>query len=240
MSDLVKRILAGDRKAHEQLFDSYGEAIYACALGTTLDTGYAAHACQKLFVHLGKIIKHEDASEADLRNLLFRALHAEIVHSAAKRPPRSTVENLLAPVSVTLPESYIARVEDMLRRLNESDRELLVLKVMGRFSSAEIARIVAVAPEELERRYRDAIGHAKGVLFAPQGEIDDPEVWLGRVKFRSKAKLLKASITDTLPIAAMPVMPEMPVKRRRNKTLVVLIMVAALIVWIAAVSLRLI
>lgn len=186
MTDTVtKRIGNGDRVAVAEVFDLYGEALLHCAIATTLDIEYGMHACEKLFVNLMDLVRMQRPSDQGVKKLLFFALHAEITHTAKqRRTSQKPVDTILVAGAPTLPESYVEKTEEMLRRLKEPEREVLVFKAVGGLSLGDFAEITAERFDLIDRRHQDALKRALDVLKPGDGEPEDVDIWLKRVKVR--------------------------------------------------------
>jgi DNA-directed RNA polymerase specialized sigma24 family protein len=186
MTDTVtKRIGSGDRLAVAEVFDQHGEALLHCAIATTLDIEYGMHACEKLFVNLMDLVRMERPSDQSMKKLLFFALHAEINHTAKnRRLSQKPVDTILVAGTATLPETYVEKTEEMLRRLKEQDREVVVFKALGGLSLGDIAEITTERFDLIDRRHQEAVKRALDVLKPKDGEPEDIDIWLKRVKVR--------------------------------------------------------
>jgi DNA-directed RNA polymerase specialized sigma24 family protein len=194
MSDKVtQRIGMGDRVAVAEVFDEMGEALFHSAIGITLDVEYAAHACEKLFVNLMDLVRQQRPKDSGIRKLLFHALHAEIEHSLKERRQarKPVAQNILMPVNNALPQMCLEKTETMLHKLREPEREILLFKALGGLSLADYADITGERFDLVDRLHRDAVKKAVEALQVPEGEPDDPELWLKRVKFRAPAAGLR-------------------------------------------------
>jgi RNA polymerase sigma-70 factor (ECF subfamily) len=165
---LVEGLVAGREDAFAALYDRFGPALFrvACTLlGSRPD---AEDAVQEVFVGLVRA-RRSLARVTDLRAYLFAALRHAAARLASHRPAECPLppEELVgeAPPPRQGPAAETAeRLERALRALPPEQRELLVLKVDGGLTFAEIAKVLGINANTAASRYRYALEKLRAAL----------------------------------------------------------------------------
>jgi DNA-directed RNA polymerase specialized sigma24 family protein len=225
MGELARRIEAGERAAAEELFDFCGAPLFHTAVGVSLDPAAATAACEKIFAYLRELSRGDSS---DLRKTLFRALRAELQSTARARRGRAAYgPPVLQAAEVGLPESFVEKTEEMLRRLKEPEREILLLRHVGGLSAAEIADVTSERFDLVQRRLEEASDKAKRILAPADGEPTEIEIWLRRVRFRAGATGFRARALEAFATHRT----RRPRRRGLRLALLLLLLLAAAAAW---------
>lgn len=166
--DLLKRAQNGDVAAFSAIYSMYSKELYRYALkylGNTYDAEDAvSESTVKVFKNV-KNIKNPNSLKAyyfkTLSNCAKTMLKAKIPETV---PPEIT-EHLRSNVNIEDEVSVKNDVNFALLKLNQEEREIVLLSAVGGFSSREIAKIVDMTAgavrSKLSRSYekmRNALG----------------------------------------------------------------------------------
>lgn len=155
MTTILERCRQGDELAWEALVRQHQSRVYAVALQYVRDADDARDLAQEIFVKVYQRLDSFHGSETFLPWLMRLARNAAIDHLRRRkaRPPRQDVpveENLPLPDKRPSPavnlESADRRqlVHHALGQLNETNREMIVLKDIQGLNLKEIATILGI------------------------------------------------------------------------------------------------
>lgn len=159
---LVLRIVQRDESALAELYDRYGNLVYAVALRVLRDSSAAEEVLQDIFHRLWNVAARFDPSRGSLPawlavNARHRAIDCLRRRSAAEETPDAEREILL-PVDLE-EQIYRGRIVDRIRaamtRMPETQRTLV-----------ELAFFEGLTHSELAQRTGDPLGTIKGRLRA--------------------------------------------------------------------------
>lgn len=137
--DLMDEIRQGSRTAFETLFGRYREPIWRFFRRRTPDLGRAEELAQDTFVAV-----LEGAARYERRGL-FRSYLFGIAYNVLQADRRKAAHRATDPLDAEAPDPDVADpdrgiwVRDALQRLDEDDREVLMLREYEQLSYQEIA-----------------------------------------------------------------------------------------------------
>jgi RNA polymerase sigma-70 factor (ECF subfamily) len=159
--DLRCSLAAGDPAAVAALYDRFAAALFRTAWGLVGSAADAEDAVQDVFVSLVQNRRNLPAV-ADLRAYLFAALRYTAAKQRARRRAHQPLPDDLADRPLHLgPDEELARA---LGRLPEGQREVVVLKLDGELTFAELAAGLGISPNTAASRYRYALAKLRDLL----------------------------------------------------------------------------
>ena len=156
---LLTALAAGDAEAFSDLYDRFGARLYHTAWGMFGRREDAEDAVQEVFAAIVRS-RGRLAEVDDMTAYLFAALRRAAVRIAARRA-RQPVG--LASLDEEVAERTDAsgtdhpqseRLERALRVLPSEQRELIVLKIDGELTFAQIAKVLGISINTAASRYR--------------------------------------------------------------------------------------
>jgi RNA polymerase sigma-70 factor, ECF subfamily len=167
---LARWIAEGDDAALGELFDVLGPTLYAVALGVTQDPKRAEAAIEKTFAELWEKRAWLGRLPALSPWVVERCRTWAIALRAETEPPTQPIYDRAGDVPLSRrllrcpPDVRTARVDEALSRLDEPERQAVVLAVRGGLSPAAIAGVLGVAADDVPAlllrglvRFRDAL-----------------------------------------------------------------------------------
>ena len=168
---LLAGLTAGDERTFADLYDQYGTRLYRTAYGMLGRREDAEDAVQDVFAALLRSRKGL-AGVNDLTAYLFSALRHAAVRCAErrKREPATSnnIEDIPAITANEQRERGIAdkseQLEKALRKLPEEQREVVLLKIDGQLTYAQIAEVLEISINTAASRYRYALEKLREML----------------------------------------------------------------------------
>jgi RNA polymerase sigma-70 factor (ECF subfamily) len=165
---LLEGLAAGDERAFAALYDRYGARLYRTALGISGCREDAEDAVQEVFTALVRSRKSLSKVN-DLAAYLFSALRRAAVRYAQRKgqQPISShiVENIEAKAESGITDQPISEpMEQALCKLPAEQREVILLKIDGELTFAQIADVLAVSINTAASRYRYALEKLREIL----------------------------------------------------------------------------
>jgi RNA polymerase sigma-70 factor, ECF subfamily len=163
---LLRALAAGDELAFEALYDDFATRMYRVALRILGSREDAEDVVQEVF--LATVRSRERLDDVrDLAAYLFASLH----HAAGRCALRRTRAVPVSPTAIDEVEAPVEqapsdcpdwhRLHQAIRSLPEEQREVLVLKIDGNLTFAQIAKIVGVSISTAASRYQYALKKLK-------------------------------------------------------------------------------
>jgi RNA polymerase sigma-70 factor (ECF subfamily) len=163
--DLRRGLAAGAADAFARLYDRFAPVLFRTAWGLLGSTEEAEDAVQDVFVSLMRARSNLPAV-ADLRAYLFAALrHAAAKRRTRQRPAQPLPDELPARPEPPSPDEELGLA---LRRLPAEQREVVVLKVDGGLTFAELAAVLGISPNTAASRYRYALAKLRDLMERPE------------------------------------------------------------------------
>lgn len=161
--DLVARFCAGDRDAFAELYRRHRHGLYGYALSMCADEAHAADATQDLWLRL-----IEDParlqSARNVRAYLYGGLRNSVLDEFRRRSrERKAIEQgqpatmLVKPRDTMTSGEEADQLDRALRRLPEEQREVVLLKIYGEMTFAEVADVLKENAKTVESRHRLAL-----------------------------------------------------------------------------------
>lgn len=167
---LTTEIAAGDRTALRAAYETYGRDLFLFAL--TLTKGNEADAedvLQECFVRAWES-RSRLAAVGSLRRYLFTVTRNVFLNlrRTETREQRRRIEGAgRSSLIVKGPpgsEMDMERINRALQNLPEDQKEIVVLRIWGRLTSAEAAQVVGVSENTASSRYRYALEKLRNQL----------------------------------------------------------------------------
>lgn len=167
---LAAGLAAGDERAFAALYDRFGERLFRAAVGMLRRREDAEDAVQEVFWAVLRS-RRRLAEVQDLTAYLFTTLRRAAGRCAARRARDPMVSEVVidvvsAPAEANLDTSarYGERLEKALSGLPTEQREVVVLKIDGELTFAEIAQVLGVSINTAASRYRYALEKLRDAL----------------------------------------------------------------------------
>jgi RNA polymerase sigma-70 factor (ECF subfamily) len=136
-----------------ELYDQFAPALYRTACGLLGSAADAEDVVHDVFVSLARNRAGLPAI-ADARAYLFVALRRAVARRAVRRPPGPLPDEV---IDLREARERDERLECALARLPVEQRAVIVLKVDGDLTFAELAAVMGISPNTAASRYRYAI-----------------------------------------------------------------------------------
>ncbi|MBX3461333.1 MAG: sigma-70 family RNA polymerase sigma factor [Planctomycetes bacterium] len=160
---LVVRYCGGDHAAFAELYQRHRHGLFGYALSLCADEAEAADATQEIWLRA-----IEDArrlrSVHNVRAYLFAGLRNAVIDRfrRAQRERKALAQGkpatmLVKPRDTMTSAEEADRLDQALRRLPEEQREVVLLKIYGELTFAEIAEVLGENPRTVESRHRLAL-----------------------------------------------------------------------------------
>ena len=145
-----------------RFYDENRQGLLTYALSLTRDREQAEDAIQSAFFKL----LQRDRLPRELRPYLFRSVRNAVIDEGRRerrRAPSAAEGEVATPTTDDDPVRDRA-VSQCLSRLSEHEREVIVLKVYGGLTFAEIGAIDSTSANTVAARYRRGLERMRGLL----------------------------------------------------------------------------
>jgi len=146
---LLKRARSLEKKALVEIYDHYNEALFAYAYKLTGDPMEAEDLVSETFSRFLGALERGGGPKNQLRAYLYRITHNLITDKFRQEPPPSLEldeerlpEDNPGPVSILSGKENTELVRTALRLITPEQREVVVLKFLEGWSSADIAQLM--------------------------------------------------------------------------------------------------
>lgn len=162
-SELVSRIVDGDRDALETVFRRYGGAVKSMALRVLRDETLAEDTVQEVFVKFWESPERFDPDRGSLRTFLLTIAHRRAVDTVRSEQARFTREEKVPEdVPRSLEDEVWSRmVSDQVREAVESlsagEREAIELAYFGHLSYVDVAHRLGLPEGTVKSRIRSGM-----------------------------------------------------------------------------------
>lgn len=162
-SDILDGFRRGDPLALAELYDRFAGRLYRVALRMLGHHAAAEDAVQEVFLGLLKVRSRLGSLE-DLPAYLFSSLRRAVGRiqshrnrwQVAEHTDRESPENG-APEATPCETTWSEEVLQALRRLPPEQQEVVILKIEGELTFAEIGMAMGISPNTAASRYRYAL-----------------------------------------------------------------------------------
>ncbi len=166
---LIAGLVAGDERAYAALYDRFGVRLYRTAAGIVRSRQDAEDAVQEVF--LGVLKSRQKLQDVrDLTAYLFTALHRVAGRIAARRTRGPTLSEAAVEAAPAAPSRDVSsspcaeRLQRALLALPAEQREVVLLKIDGELTFADIAAVSGVSMNTAASRYRYALEKLRKTL----------------------------------------------------------------------------
>jgi RNA polymerase sigma-70 factor, ECF subfamily len=174
---LLLGLAAGDEQAFAALYDRFAVRMYRVALRILGCREDAEDAVQEVFLATVRSRERLD-NVRDLAAYLFVSLHRAAGRCALRRTraipvSAAAADEAVAPVEPAgCDDADWHRLHQAIRALPEEQREVLVLKIDGELTFAQIARILGVSVSTAASRYQYALRKLKASLAGAKTSLE--------------------------------------------------------------------
>jgi RNA polymerase sigma factor (sigma-70 family) len=167
---LARDIAAGDQAAFAALFDRFGACLFASARSLLGSDPDAEDAVQDVWAAVARS-RHRLRGVRSVKAYLYKALRNVVVRRWARQRRAVSLDDVSEPAGGEEgPPGPDDRLERALRSLPAEQREVVVLKIDGEMTFAELAEALGISPNTAASRYRYALEKLRDALGA---EDDD-------------------------------------------------------------------
>lgn len=164
---LLLSLAAGDGRAFAVLYDRYAVRMYRTALRILGNREDAEDVVQEVF--LATVRSRQRLTDVrDLTAYLFAALHRAAARCSKRRPRllcSMAIEEAVAPVAREASDcQHSDRLQQAIRALPDTQREILTLKIDGELTFAQIAQVVGISISTASSRYQYALKKLRSSL----------------------------------------------------------------------------
>ena len=171
---LIAGLIAGDERAYAALYDRFGTRLYRTALGIVRSSRQDAEdVVQEVFLSLLKS-RQRLRDVRDLTAYLFTALRRAAGRSAERRAhgPALSETAVDAVAAAEDPRDDRHQCGERLQRamlaLPPEQREVVLLKIDGELTFAQIAEVIGASMNTAASRYRYALEKLRKELETPE------------------------------------------------------------------------
>lgn len=167
---VIRKLIAGDVKAFEQLYREFSRCMYLSALGLWRDPQVAQDAVQESFIYLWNHRRQIDAAQSiegylhtSVRHYILNYIrHQKIRHNREEEIMREQ-EFLNDPEEEDL-TSRIELVRDLLATLPENCRKIFVMSVVEGMSYADTADKLGISVNTVKSQVKIAYRKIKSIV----------------------------------------------------------------------------
>jgi RNA polymerase sigma-70 factor (ECF subfamily) len=173
---LIKRAQKGESDAFEKIYNKYFQKIYRYCRINTNNEELAKDICQESFVKAWKKLKDfKMEGQWSIQAFLFTIARNQIIdHSRKKKDlPLDEYENITTSEDLyheVDKRQDILRVKKILSKLDETDRQIVLLRYFEEMSSGEVANILGIKDGSLRVRTFRVMHKLKDIFEALYGQ----------------------------------------------------------------------
>ncbi len=155
---MLRAALTGnDPVAVKLIWDRYAKDLLAYLQATLCSLHDAEDVLQTVFVRIVRK-RHQLARARNLDAYIFQIARNEALRLIGRKKNKSTepVKEswLIVPESNPKPDDLAERLQAMLERLPQAQREVIVMKIYGQKTFLEISRLLGLSQNTVASRYR--------------------------------------------------------------------------------------
>lgn len=159
LENLIADIANGDREALSEIYERLGRMIFSIAVGITERKADAEDALQETMIDIVKSAENYKPGTNPKAWILTIARHnaMDMVRKRRDHLPIDCPEAMGIAVDDDLPPD----VSDLLSKLNDEERQLIILRIYGELSYIEIGKIMNVSVFAVQKRYQRVLKKLK-------------------------------------------------------------------------------
>ena len=155
----IVSVANGDREALSEIYEKFGRMIFSIAIGITERIADAEDALQETMIVIVKSAENYKLGTNPKAWILTIARHnaMDIVRKRRDHLPLDCPEAARIAVDDELPSDVL----DLLSKLNEEERQLIILRIYGEMSYIEIGKIMNISVFAAQKRYQRVLKKLK-------------------------------------------------------------------------------
>lgn len=176
---LLARVVDGDARAFEELYDRYSRPVYSLALRLTGSAPVAQETAQEVFLSLWRGAREFDSRRGTVRSWILSLAHHKSVDAVRRLRLR-----MAEPLEQVLPQNPVtavdvvdevlralesAAVREGLLGLSREHREAIVLAYYGGYTQQEISGRLRIPLGTVKTRIRDGMLRLRALLGDREG-----------------------------------------------------------------------
>ena len=173
MSNLNQRLAKGQEPAFVELYDQFGDQLFAYVVSRVTDSDSAKDIIQEVFARLIRYHRHFKRVQ-NVRAYLFQVTRNEIARWSTNKPTRSDSDTDSIPSEPVAPNNLEESewISTLLSKLGDEDREIVSLKIFSELTFKELADIFEMPAATVATRYRRAIAKLEASLNEETAQDD--------------------------------------------------------------------
>lgn len=174
--NLIKKAQKGDADAYGELYKKYFQKIYRYCKFNTDNNEVAKDICQESFVKAWKKLKDfKTEGNWSLQSFLFTIARNLIIDRVRKKKEYALEQFEELPSEYDLYEEVdkgqdVQRVREVLSKLEDMDRQIIILRYFEEMSSQEVAAILGIKDGALRVRTFRVMQKMKDIFEALYGK----------------------------------------------------------------------
>lgn len=170
--DLIQRAQSGDRQAFGEIYKLYVQKIYRYCLINVKRKEVAEDICQETFVKAWKSLSSFSIiNGGTIQSFLFTIARNLIIDLSRKKKEHSIdeyehIESTEDIFDTVEKNESIQRVHFAISKLDEIDRQIVILRYFEEMSTQEVAQIVGIKDGALRVRIHRVMSKLKDIMEA--------------------------------------------------------------------------
>lgn len=173
--DLVKRAQKGDKEAYGQIYKKYFQKIFRYCKFNTKNEEFAKDVTQETFVKAyRRLSSFKTDGQWSVQAFLFTIARNLIIDNSRRKKEVSIDEFENLESGENLIEGYdrrenIKKVQEVLSKLEDTDRQIVILRYFEEMPSQEVAKILGIKDGALRVRTFRVLAKMKEIFNALYG-----------------------------------------------------------------------
>lgn len=171
LSDIVLRAQKGDKKAFEVLYNEYYKKLYRYCMINIYKSELAQDLCQETFIRAWKSLPTFTlANGGTFQAYLFRIARNLIIDLSRKKKEFSLAEYVEIETHENFEEQIdkedeIKKMKQALSKLEEVDRQIIILRYFEEMGHSEVAKIIGIKEGALRVRTIRLLKKLKNIII---------------------------------------------------------------------------
>ncbi len=165
LKQLLIQVTNGNVDAFNELYYEFSSFVYNTAISVSCNADKANDIVQEVYIKLYQL-SHSHIPHTNAISWLYKVTKNEAYSHLRKEKPTQTIEDMDNQLTAPSFEDNLLSdllFQECLSALQESEREILILKLMGGLKHKTIANILDAPEGTIRWRYREALKHLKNI-----------------------------------------------------------------------------
>lgn len=171
MPELVAKAQQGDKEAFEKLYNEYYGKIYRYCMVNIYKSELAQDICQETFIRAWKSLPSFTLEKGGtFQAYLFRIARNLIIDLSRKKKEFSLAEYVEIEIHEEYEEkldreSEVVKLKQTLAQLDETDRQIIILRYFEELGHSEVAKIIGIKEGALRVRTIRLLKKMKNIII---------------------------------------------------------------------------